>query len=118
MSLKVKYFAIVMAALICMAMVDVVSAEPPSILSARTDSGKIAFYEKFELKIDLKATYSNPFYPAQINLNAEFTSPSGNTWNTWFHYYISMADTIPELRTTGGHALNIGNDVAFKIVPK
>jgi hypothetical protein len=26
--------------------------------------------------------------------------------------------TIPELRTTGGHALHIGNDVAFKIVPK
>jgi hypothetical protein len=26
--------------------------------------------------------------------------------------------TIPELRTTGGHALHIGQDVAFKIVPK
>jgi hypothetical protein len=26
--------------------------------------------------------------------------------------------TIPELKTTGGHALHIGNDVAFKIVPK
>jgi hypothetical protein len=26
--------------------------------------------------------------------------------------------TIPELNTTGGHALHIGNDVAFKIVPK
>jgi hypothetical protein len=26
--------------------------------------------------------------------------------------------TIPELRTTRGHALHIGNDVAFKIVPK
>ncbi len=26
--------------------------------------------------------------------------------------------TIPELKTTRGHALHIGNDVAFKIVPK
>jgi len=26
--------------------------------------------------------------------------------------------TVPELRTTGGHALHIGNDVAFKITPK
>jgi len=26
--------------------------------------------------------------------------------------------TIPDLRTTGGHALHIGSDVAFKIVPK
>lgn len=25
--------------------------------------------------------------------------------------------TIPELKTTGGHALHIGNDIAFKIVP-
>jgi hypothetical protein len=26
--------------------------------------------------------------------------------------------TIPELATTGGHALHIGNDIAFKIVPR
>jgi hypothetical protein len=26
--------------------------------------------------------------------------------------------TIPELKTTRGHALHIGNDVAFKITPK
>ena len=26
--------------------------------------------------------------------------------------------TIPELRTTGGHALHIGNDIAFKLVRK
>lgn len=26
--------------------------------------------------------------------------------------------TIPELKTTGGHALHIGNDIAFKIVPE
>jgi hypothetical protein len=29
-----------------------------------------------------------------------------------------LTDTIPELRTTGGHALHIGNDIAFKIIPK
>jgi hypothetical protein len=29
-----------------------------------------------------------------------------------------LSVTIPELTTTGGHALNIGNDVAFKIVPR
>jgi hypothetical protein len=28
-----------------------------------------------------------------------------------------LSVTIPELTTTGGHALHIGNDVAFKIVP-
>jgi hypothetical protein len=29
-----------------------------------------------------------------------------------------LSVTIPELTTTGGHALHIGNDVAFKIMPK
>jgi hypothetical protein len=29
-----------------------------------------------------------------------------------------LAVTIPELRTTGGHASYIGNDIAFKITPK
>jgi hypothetical protein len=29
-----------------------------------------------------------------------------------------LSFTIPELKTTGGHASHIGNDVAFKIVPK
>ncbi len=29
-----------------------------------------------------------------------------------------LSVTIPELTTTGGHALNIGGDVAFKIVPR
>jgi len=29
-----------------------------------------------------------------------------------------LTGTIPELKTTEGHALHIGNDVAFKIVPR
>jgi hypothetical protein len=86
MSFKMKYFAIVSIALICVMMVGVVSAEPPSILSVRADSRKVGLYEKFELRIDLKAAYDNPFDPNQINLSAEFTSPSGRKWNVWGFY--------------------------------
>jgi hypothetical protein len=49
-------------------------------------------------------------------------------YRTWRGQYLDPDTTdcregtltvkIPELRTRGGHALHIGNDVAFKIVPK
>jgi len=58
----------------------------PSILSvrpgppARAGAKTIGLYEKLELCIDLKATYTNPFDPEQIDLWAEFTAPSGKPW--------------------------------------
>jgi hypothetical protein len=72
-----KRFPIMLIGLICILMVDFAAAEPPSILSVRADSGKVGLYEKFELRIDLEAAYNNPFDPDQIDLIAEFTSPSG-----------------------------------------
>ncbi len=61
-------------------------AKPPAFLSVRADSSQITLYEKFELRIDLEATYSNPFDPEQIDLQAEFTAPSGKKWNVWGFY--------------------------------
>jgi len=43
-------------------------------------------YEKFELHVDLKASYTNPFDPDQIDLWAEFTSPSGKPWRVCGFY--------------------------------
>src|SRR5262249_22922098 len=40
-------------------------------------------YDKFELKIDLSATYDNPFDPADVDVAAEFTAPSGKTVAIW-----------------------------------
>jgi hypothetical protein len=37
-------------------------------------------YEKFELTVALGSTYTNPYDPAQIDLSATFTSPSGKAW--------------------------------------
>ena len=61
-------------------------AKPPSILSVRADSSQVVLFEKFELRIDLEATYSNPFDPEQIDLAAEFTAPSGKKWTVWGFY--------------------------------
>ena len=78
--------AIVCAGLVCFSMVTVSSAEPPSILSVRADEATVGLYEKFELRVDLKATYTNPFDPEEIDLWAEFTAPSGKKWNIWGFY--------------------------------
>ncbi len=74
------------AAVICLAMAAPVTAKPPSILSVRPNSGQIGLYEKFELRIDLDAAYSNPFDPDHIDLTVEFTAPSGKKWNIWGFY--------------------------------
>ncbi|MHC4399153.1 MAG: DUF5060 domain-containing protein [Planctomycetota bacterium] len=58
----------------------------PSILSVQTDTQTVGMYEKFELRIDLKARYANPFDPDQIDVWAEFTSPSGETRRIWGFY--------------------------------
>ncbi|KPK42410.1 MAG: hypothetical protein AMJ78_02640 [Omnitrophica WOR_2 bacterium SM23_29] len=46
------------------------------ILSSTENSLDIPTYEKFELTIDLEASYKNPFDPEQIDLKATFTSPT------------------------------------------
>ncbi len=54
--------------------------------SARSGSGSVGLYEKFELHVDLKASYTNPYDPDQIDLWAEFTSPSGKPWRVCGFY--------------------------------
>jgi hypothetical protein len=86
MSYKMKYLVAAAIALVCLVTEDFVWAEQPSILSVRADSRTVGLYEKFELRIDLKATYDNPFDPEQIDLSAEFTSPSGKKQDIWGFY--------------------------------
>ena len=86
MTLNVKRFTIVLVGLIGVAMVNLAAGQQPSIQSVRADSRTVGLYEKFELRIDLKADYKNPFDPDQIDLSAEFTSPSGKKQNIWGFY--------------------------------
>lgn len=51
--------------------------EPLRIGSVRPSADRVPRYEKLELTVDLGATYSNPYDPDQVALDAEFTAPSG-----------------------------------------
>ncbi len=83
---KVNGYLLVPVSMMCLTVVTLARATPPSILSVRANSNRIGICEKFELRIDLKAEYSNPFDPDEIDLQAEFTSPSGRKWNIWGFY--------------------------------
>lgn len=57
-------------------------------------------YEKLELRIDLKATFSNPNDPDDIDLWAEFTAPSGRQWKIWGFYNPSTWASLWMVRFT------------------
>lgn len=46
----------------------------------------IPVYEKYELQVALKATFDNPYDPDDIDLWAEFTSPSDKVTKIWGFY--------------------------------
>lgn len=53
------------------------SAQPLAIRKVTASGTTVAQYGKVELTVELGATYSNPFDPDEVALNAEFTAPSG-----------------------------------------
>ena len=78
---RTKNLPWVCVGVMCLTMVTLAAAKPPSILSVRSNPRQIGLYEKLELRIDLEATYRNPFDPEEIDLTVEFTAPSGKKWN-------------------------------------
>jgi hypothetical protein len=86
MSRKSKCLSVMLVGLACQAVFSEVVAAGPSIQSVRAETGSVGLYEKFELHVDLEATYGNPFDPDEIDLWAEFTSPSGKTRRIWGFY--------------------------------
>jgi hypothetical protein len=66
-------------------------AAPPAILSVRravTEGGPrtVARYEKLELRADIQAEFDNPYDPDDVDIQAEFTAPSGRLWKIWGFY--------------------------------
>jgi hypothetical protein len=51
-------------------------------------------YEKVELVIELEAEFLNPFDPEEIDLQVEFTSPSGETRRVWGFLNPTTADSV------------------------
>jgi len=86
MNVTMKHPLVVAVVIVWLGTPTVAGAGPPSILSVRADETTVGLYEKFELRIDLKATYANAFDPDEIDVRAEFTAPSGKKSNIWGFY--------------------------------
>lgn len=54
-------------------------AVAPQIQSVTGNGDQVGLYNKFELNIALRASYTNPFDPKQVDLHATFTSPTGKS---------------------------------------
>lgn len=52
-------------------------AKPLAIHSVAASADRVAQYGKFELKVELGATYDNPFDPDDVRLDGVFITPSG-----------------------------------------
>jgi hypothetical protein len=69
-----------------LALASPAAGDAPKINSAWSEASTVGLYEKFELRVDVTATFENPFDPEDVDLWAEFTSPSGETRPIWGFY--------------------------------
>ncbi len=56
------------------------SQAAPLIGAIAKSAESVGRYDKLELTVALGGSYANPFDPDQIDLSAQFTSPSGKPW--------------------------------------
>lgn len=70
------------AVLIALALLTrcVIAKGQPLITSIRQNADTVGLFDKFEAGFTMKAQYSNPFDPEQVDITAEFNSPSGHQW--------------------------------------
>jgi len=59
---------------------------PPEILGIRQVQDSVGLYEKFEISLNVKSEFRNPFDPDEIDISANFISPSGKSWNVYGFY--------------------------------
>lgn len=57
-----------------------VQTPSPLIQKVTVNQEQIGRYEKLELTIELEADYENPYDPEQLDLSADFISPTGVPW--------------------------------------
>ena len=63
----------------------------PEIIRLRQRPDSVGVYEKFEVSLELKCDFVNPFDPDEIDIQATFTSPSGRIWKIPGFYYFSQS---------------------------
>ncbi|MEX2235872.1 MAG: DUF5060 domain-containing protein [Cyclobacteriaceae bacterium] len=78
-----KFFCIVSFAIVGM---NANALTPPEIISIRQVQDSVGLYEKFEISLNLKGEFNNPFDPDEIDISATFISPSGKNWRVYGFY--------------------------------
>ena len=53
---------------------------PPEIINIRQLQDSVGLFEKFEISLNAKCEFENPFDPDEIDIAATFVSPSGRNW--------------------------------------
>jgi hypothetical protein len=66
-------------------------ASVPEIINVRQYPDSAGLYEKFEISLQLKCEFVNPFDPDEIDIEAVFTSPSGKVWTIPGFYCLSRS---------------------------
>lgn len=66
-------------------------AATPEIVRLRQRPDSVGVYAKFEVSLELKCEFVNPFDPDDIDIQATFTSPSGKIWKIPGFYYFSQS---------------------------
>ena len=77
--------------LVMLLQLDIISAASLEILRIRQRPDTVGLFNKFEVALELKCQFTNPFDPDDIDIRAEFTSPSGKKWKINGFYDFSMS---------------------------
>jgi hypothetical protein len=64
---------------------------PLDIRSSSIEPRTVAVFSTVEVRVDVTATYANPFDPAQIAVDAAVTTPDGRRLSVPGFYYVPMA---------------------------
>lgn len=81
-----KRFVLLLSGLVIVLTVKSAEAVVPGIVNIRQVQDSVGLYEKFEIALNVSAEFYNPFDPADIDLSAIFTAPSGKRWNVFGFY--------------------------------
>ncbi len=86
-----KKFTIILFIFLTIVQAGSYGASAPEIVGLRQRPDSVGLFEKFEVSLELKCDFTNPFDPDDINIQAEFISPSGKIWKINGFYYFSMS---------------------------
>ncbi len=89
-------------------------AQAPQVKGVTANDAKIGLYNKLELTVELQTGYDakfNPFDPAQLDLHATLTAPSGKIYKVLGFYWQDYTSQLTSTKET----LNPNGQPAWKI---